>query len=209
MTATATVRPHTNVVNDHWMFAPAQERDQWTDEGIMLYRYLCGDEAALDDLVTMYREPAFWVSRYVVNDDEIAADVVQEAFVRILQRHERYDPQRPFKAWFLQIVRNLSIDALRRRRSAAGQDVLDGVAQEHAGFRRVEHKELRHRILDVLATLPEKYQELIRLRDVEGHGSDDIATMTGVDYGTTRWRIHQARKLFRKEWLSRYGEEVE
>lgn len=209
VTATAAVRPQSDVIKDHWMFAPAQEREQWSDEGVMLYRYLCGDQSALDELVNRYREPAFWVSRYVVNDDDIAADVVQEAFVRILQRHERYDPQRPFKAWFLQIVRNLSIDALRRRRNAAGQDVLDGVAREHPGFQRVEHRELRVRIVDVLASLPEKYRELIRLRDVEGHGSDEIASMTGVDYGTTRWRIHQARKLFRKEWVARYGEEVE
>ena len=45
----------------------------------------------------------------MVNDDEVASDVVQEAFVRVLQRHERYDPVRPFKAWFLQIVRNLPL----------------------------------------------------------------------------------------------------
>lgn len=208
MTTVPLARPTVELHAEHWVHAPVQERQEWTEEGHMLFRYLSGDAAALDELVNRYRESAFWVSRYVVNDDEAAADVVQEAFVRVLQRHERYDPVRPFKAWFLQIVRNLSIDALRRRRHQAGPDALEGVSQDHPGFQRMERVELAERIRDVLESIPEKYRELIRLRDIEGHGSDDIAVMIGVDYGTTRWRIHQARKLFRQEWVARYGEDV-
>lgn len=204
----ATARSAVAPSSDHWMHTSAAEQSDWTEEGHMLYRYLSGDESALDELVDRYRESAFWVSRYVVNDDEVAADVVQEAFVRVLQRHERYDPVRPFKAWFLQIVRNLSIDSLRRRRHHAGQDALEAQSEEHAGFARIERKELAERIQQVMQVIPDKYRELIRLRDIEGHGSDDIAAMTGVDYGTTRWRIHQARKLFRQAWVARFGEDL-
>lgn len=184
-----------------------QEAKPHTEEALMIQRYLDGDGNALDDLVNRYREPGFWVARYVVNDDEVAADVVQEAFVRVLQRHDRYDPTRPFKAWFLQIVRNLAIDHLRRKKAQAGPDALEGVATS-ADFGAIERQETRSRIQAVLASLPEKYRELIRLRDIEGYGSEEIATMTGVDYGTTRWRIHQARKLFRQAWISAYGEEA-
>ena len=67
---------------------------------------------------------------------------------------------------------------------------------------------MAERIEEVLQSIPEKYRELIRLRDVEGHGSDEISVMIGVDYGTTRWRIHQARKLFRQEWIARFGEDM-
>lgn len=207
MTTVALPRP-LDLSAEHWAHAPVAEQSEWTEEGLMISRYLAGDEQALDELVDRYRDSAFWVSRYVVNDDEVAADVVQEAFIRVLQRHERYDPVRPFKAWFLQIVRNLSIDALRRRKHQAGPDALEGVSQDHPGFQRMERMELAERIQSVLSTLPEKYRELIRLRDVEGHGSDEIASMIGVDYGTTRWRIHQARKLFRQEWVARYGDDV-
>ena len=156
MTMTPSARTLDDLPAEHWSFAPVQEQAEWSEEGCMLYRYLSGDDAALDELVDRYRESAFWVSRYVVNDDEIAADVVQEAFIRVLQRHERYDPQRPFKAWFLQIVRNLSIDALRRRRNQAGPDALEGVSRPHDGFQRVEREELADRIQVVLESLPEK-----------------------------------------------------
>ena len=208
MSAAPLAQASTAISDDHWIHTKPAERTSWTEEGHMLFRYIGGDQSALDELVNRYRDAAFWVSRYVVNDDEVASDVVQEAFVRVLQRHERYDPVRPFKAWFLQIVRNLSIDALRRRRNQAGPDVLEGVSQEHHGFKRIERNELAERITEVLESIPEKYRELIRLRDVEGHGSDEISVMIGVDYGTTRWRIHQARKLFRQEWVARFGEDM-
>jgi RNA polymerase sigma-70 factor (ECF subfamily) len=185
----------------------ASDRSCWTEEALMIQRYLGGDEHGLDDLVERYKEPAFWVSRYVVNDDEVANDVVQEAFVRVLQRHDRYDPTRPFKAWFLQIVRNLSIDHIRRRRVQVNSEVLEYVPTK-ADFEAMERQELRQRIHEILDTLPDKYRELIRLRDVEGLGSDEIAQIINVDYGTTRWRIHQARKLFRQAWIARFGEEL-
>jgi RNA polymerase sigma-70 factor (ECF subfamily) len=184
----------------------ADSRATWTDEARMLERYHAGDNAALDELVERYRTSAFWVSRYVVNDDDVANDVVQEAFVRVIERSDRYDPNRPFKAWFLQIVRNLSIDHLRRRRGVVGSEPLEYIPV-HADFGALERRELAQRIQEVMATLPEKYRELIRLRDVEGYGSDEIAQIIGVDYGTTRWRIHQARKLFRQAWVARFGEE--
>jgi len=183
-------------------------REGWTEEAAMIGRYLDGDRAALDELVERYREPAFWIARGVVADDDIAADAVQEAFVRVLQRHDQYDPTRPFRAWFMQIVRNLTIDFVRRRKPTVEAEVLESVGSRSEPD-RVERRELRERIQTVLAALPEKYRELIRMRDIEGYGSDEIAKIIDVDYGTTRWRIHQARKLFRQAWVARFGEEVD
>jgi RNA polymerase sigma-70 factor (ECF subfamily) len=179
-------------------------------EAVMLQKFAEGDENALDELVKVYQEPAFWVSRHVVHDDEMAKDLVQDAFIKVLRKPELYDPSRPFKAWFLQVVRNLSIDYLRKKRPNTVQVIAESaeVDGEQSSVEPVARKELRHKIEIVLESVPEKYRELIILRDVEGLGPDEIAQMTGVEYGTTRWRIHNARKLFRKAWLERYGEDI-
>lgn len=177
-------------------------------EGTMLRSYAAGDRSALDELVSLYQEPGFWVARHVIHDDDIARDIVQDAFIRVLRKPELYDPARPFKAWFLQIVRNLAIDFLRKKRPHTVQVLADTaeVDGEQSSTVPVEQQEMREQIQTVLAGIPEKYRELILLRDVEGLGPDEIAVITEVDYGTTRWRIHNARKLFRKAWLERYGE---
>lgn len=180
-------------------------------EATMLQQYAAGDESALDQLVQLYQEPAFWVARHVIHDDDLAKDIVQDAFIRVLRKPELYDPKRPFKAWFLQIVRNLAIDYLRKKRPNTVQ-VLAETAEEPGDKSTVEplaQRELQERIQLVLAEVPEKYRELIILRDVEGLGPDEIATITDVDYGTTRWRIHNARKLFRKAWVAKYGDDLD
>ncbi len=127
--------------------------------------------------------------------------------MRLLRRHDSYDATRSnFRAWFLQVVRNMAIDHLRRakvRRPEPLYEMPGGVAQGEG----MEQGETRERIRAVMAALPEHYRELLILREVEGISPQDLAAMTESDYGTTRWRIHQARKLFREEWRRRYGEE--
>jgi len=58
----------------------------------------------------------------------------------------------------------------------------------------------------ILDCLPEKYAAVIRMKDIEGLGAKDISELTGVSHATVRWRLHQARKLFRSAWNEKYGE---
>ena len=71
----------------------------------------------------------------------------------------------------------------------------------------MEEHELRERVAQVLTDLPEKYRSIIVMREMEGTPAEDIAKAIGVDYSTTRWRLHQARLLFRQAWISRFGKE--
>lgn len=173
----------------------------------LLERWQAGDDRAMDELVLMYQTQAFWVARHLIGNDEVARDIVQDAFLRLLRRHESYDVTRSsFRAWFLHVVRNLAIDQLRRlkvRRPAPLHEMAAPLSQTSG----LEGRETRDRIRVVMAALPEHYRELLIMREVEGISPQDLATITETDYGTTRWRIHQARKLFREEWRRRYGEE--
>ena len=186
--------------------AVAEKTANWEAEAID--RYLDGDENALDEIVQTYQTKAFWVSRHVVRNDEVALDIVQEAFVRVLRKHHMYDRNRSFQNWFLQIVRNLSIDHLRRNKATAMQEIVE-IQAEHVDLSASMQAQERHQRIQVcLDAMPENYRELIVLREIEGISPRDIAEQIGVDYGTARWRIHHARKLFKQEWVSRFGSDV-
>jgi len=173
----------------------------------LLERYRAGEQAAMDELIVLYQDRAFWVARHLVDNDEMALDIAQDAFVRLIRHYQQYDPRRNgFQAWFLRIVRNMAIDHLRKQRLRSAQQLVEVAAERPRDT--VEQSELGARIRAVLDGLPEHYRELIVLRDIEELSPQDIAVMQDADYGTTRWRIHNARKLFRQAWQQRYGAEL-
>lgn len=173
-----------------------------------LARFARGDVAAFEELVADYHQAACTVARRILGDEDQAHDVTQESFMRILRHHERYDVHRPFHAWFMHIVRNVALDRLRRRQrleSVSADRLSSFPAPETSNAAGIEDGELRQQVGEVLATLPEKYREVMVMRDMEGMPAESIATHTGIDYSTTRWRLFQARRLFRDAWVQRFG----
>ena len=51
-------------------------------------------------------------------------------------------------------------------------------------------------------------KDLLIMREMEGMAAEAIAEQMKLDYGTTRWRLHEARRLFRMAWVARFGDEV-
>jgi RNA polymerase sigma-70 factor, ECF subfamily len=179
------------------------------DEPELLRRFSLGDDSAFSDLVGRYQQLAWVVACRVTGREDLAADVVQEAFMRCLRHRGRFDVSKAFKPWLLQIVRNLAIDALRAQRRIEGGGSLDLVADTGTSqdpSTATQAGELRARVAAILGLIPEKYRELLIMREMEGLAAEDIARQTGVEYGTTRWRLHEARRLFRAAWVQRFGE---
>lgn len=179
------------------------------DEPALLLRFANGDDAAFSELVQRYQQLAYVVACRITLRDDLGLDVVQEAFLRCLRHRTRFDTGKAFKPWLLQIVRHLSIDALRvQRRIDAGTSAsaaLERAATTDDPSAGTQRQELRSRVASVLASLPEKYRDILIMREMEDLPAEEIAKQINVDYGTTRWRLHEARRLFRAAWTTRFG----
>ena len=181
------------------------------DEAALLRRFAGGDDGAFAELVGRYQQLAYVVACRITLHDDLGYDVVQEAFLRCLRHRGRFDTSKAFKPWLLQIVRHLAIDALRIQRridagtsASAALERVETSADPSAGTRRAE---LRSRVASVLASLPEKYSDILIMREMEDLPAEEIARQINVDYGTTRWRLHEARRLFRAAWVARFGDQ--
>lgn len=179
------------------------------DEAALLERFASGDDVAFSELVRRYQQLAYVVACRVTLRDDLALDVVQEAFLRCLRHRTRFELGRAFKPWLLQIVRHLAIDVLRSQRridagTAAGSalETATTTSDPSAG---TQAGEMRTRVAAILASLPEKYRDLLVMREMEGLPAETIAEQLALDYGTTRWRLHEARRLFRVAWVARFG----
>ncbi len=89
---------------------PAPAPDQ-----VLAIRIRAGDELALDQALGRHWGPLFRYARRMVEDTDLAEDLVQETFLRLWERRRKLDPT-ALRAYLYRIVHNLALDELRRRR---------------------------------------------------------------------------------------------
>lgn len=189
--------------------ASATPPDEGRPDGEIIRDCQRGDRAAFAELVGRYSSRAWSVAASLLNDDEEAKDVVQDAFLRVHRALERFDFSQHFYTWLYRIVVNLAIDRLRRiqkLKPVALDDVAEPESHERlelAPGRRLEAGETRDHVHAVLDCLPDKYRTVMVLRELNGLSCKEIARIVSSSHATVRWRLHVARKMFKDAWERR------
>jgi RNA polymerase sigma-70 factor (ECF subfamily) len=181
------------------------------EENEVIARAQAGDEGAFRALVDRYRKRIYWVAYNMVGDEQDATDITQEAFVRVFKSLHRFDPRYRFYTWLYRIVSNLSVDLLRKRggrKSVSIESVGDMKSDGIGAHESLEKLELGERVRAVLDRLPPPYKQVMVLRELKGFSAKEVADMVDSTHATVRWRLHRARKLFREEWESLYGDQM-
>ncbi len=169
-----------------------------TDEALA-QRVQAGDRMALERLVRRYVRPVQAVVASFLSEQTEIEDVAQDTFVRALRAIDSYDPGRPFAPWLYQIARNvarnrIAAEAVRRTESLP---IRDPAATDPQPDRLAEHAEVRARLEQTLAVLPEQRRTAFRLVDVEGMGAAEAGRIMGISPGTVRSHVHHARSHLR------------
>src|SRR5215216_3345531 len=74
-----------------------------------------GRDAAYRELIKRYERPVFSLIFRMVRDRELAEDLTQDAFIKVLNHIDRYRPEFKLSSWLFKIANNVAIDHLRRR----------------------------------------------------------------------------------------------
>lgn len=170
--------------------------DRLDDEKALVLSAQRGELDAFSELVRRHQRRAYAVARAIVTTHEDAEDAVQDAFLHAFRALHRFLPDQAFGAWLHRIVANASLDITRRRKVRDADDLPETVASP---FRDpAESDELRLRLHDALAQLPERQRAVIVLHDVEGFKHAEIGTLLGIPEGTARSDLHYARSTLRR-----------
>ena len=168
-----------------------------------------GDSAALEVLYDRYASRVLGVALKIIGDQALAEDILQETFWRVWQNAAGYQSHLgPFTGWLFRIVRNLSIDAYRRRNvrpqailSANGSDpILDETPDPDTDVAEQAQAILTNRqIRTALASLPDVQRQVIELAYFYGMTRQEIAEATGEALGTIHTRARLALQKLRGE----------
>jgi RNA polymerase sigma-70 factor (ECF subfamily) len=155
-----------------------------------------GDQNAFAGLVRLHQRRAYLVARAIVTVHEDAEDAVQEGFVRAWDAIGRFDSSQGFGAWVNRIVANAALDITRRRKVRTTEELSEALGSP---FRDpAVDAELKSRLREALAKLPDRARSVIVLHDVEGFTHVEIGEMLGIPGGTARSDLHHARHKLRE-----------
>jgi RNA polymerase sigma-70 factor (ECF subfamily) len=172
-----------------------------SDDATLVHRAREGDASAFETLARRHYRAAYAVARARVDAPMDAEDVVQEAFMRALERLDDCDPE-SFRGWLLTIVRNRAHNAriYQARRRGPDPETMGGaqLAADDDSARGVEVRDLRGALERALGTLSDIQREVLLLHDLEGLKHAEIADMAGVTVGMSRYHLMQARRAMRE-----------
>lgn len=170
----------------------------------LLARCQAGDKTAWDQLVDLYWQRLFGYALRATGNAELAQDLVQETFLRIVQRLGKYDDQGKFEAWLFRILVNLVRDHGRSlSRHPTQSTVIDSDGQriemtdEMAGkdprpYEPIDQREDVDRLQMALRKLSEGDRQILLLRHFADMPFKDIARTLNCPIGTVLARAHRA-----------------
>jgi RNA polymerase sigma-70 factor (ECF subfamily) len=177
-------------------------------DALLVERVRRGEVEAYGELVRRHMRRAFSIAYRIVRHREDAEDVVQDAFVRALERLDTLKRGRPFHPWFYRIVVNRALSCWRSRAVRAAEAVPEEAVGDSTPEGDAERSELRRRLAEALDALPESERIVVQLSELDGLTSAEIAEILGEPAGTVRYRLHQARRRLRAA-LAPLGREEE
>lgn len=186
----------------------------------LLARFNQGDARAFEVLLSRYERPIYNFILRSVRDRDRAHDLVQDVFLKVVQRANQFKGDSKFSTWLYTIARNCCIDhsrkmVFRRHRSLdapvredEGGTMLDRVEGKELGADRGSiAKELQSQIALAVEGLPDDQREVFLMRQVQGLPFKEIAKVVGVPENTVKSRMRYALERL-QEALSEYQDYV-
>ena len=183
-----------------------------TNETALISRILAGETELFHELIRPY-ERLVYVSIFAILKNETdAEDGAQETMINAFKHLKSFRGDAKFSTWLVTIAMNEARKRLRKGK-APSEDSLDATIEDTEGgdytpavltdwreipLEALEKKELRGKLREAVARLPEKYREVFVLRDIEELNQEETAAALGINVTLVKVRLHRARMMLQK-----------
>ena len=179
-----------------------KQYDGMADETLALL-YVGGDNRAFDELLARNQQKLYNYILFVVRDPELANDVFQETFVKVITRLQegKYTDSGKFSFWLSRIAHNVIMDTFRQQKSehiveASEDNDLNKLRRQDLMEMNRENEFVNAQILQdvrqLMDTLPAPQREVVYMRYYQDLSFKEIAEATGVSINTSLGRMRYA-----------------
>lgn len=165
-----------------------------------------GEAEAFTALIKEHQGRLFGFLFRLCSRRELAEDIVQEAFVRVLGNIERFDERYRFSTWLFTIARRLLVNALQKHCPKSESEWLESWESDDDDFKdavqeREAHAALVTMLDDAMGVLSSTQREVVVLYHHKGHRIGEISTLLQMPAGTIKSHLHRARVRMR-DWIA-------
>ena len=163
----------------------------------------------LDELIVRYQHRLLRYLLFLTGNRELAEDLFQDVWMRVLVRGAQFNGQARFETWLFTIARNLVIDHRRKRMLASLDELVEGGSEddrpmnfevadtEPTPFDRLSSREDREHIAAALLELDTLHREVLVLRFHEEMSLEEIAKVTRAPLSTVKSRLYRGLAMIK------------
>lgn len=174
------------------------------EEDLLVISARAGSEKAFGFLFRYYHKPLLRFACKLGGDPQMAADAVQDAWIRIARTIRRLEDPRAFRSWIYRAVRWRVLDLLRKSRAVSMK--WDGELPESADDGGLVEQINAVDLHDMMSRLPEVERQALHLFYLDEMKISEIAAVLEIPSGTVKSRLNRARGQLRELYERTTGE---
>jgi RNA polymerase sigma-70 factor (ECF subfamily) len=147
-------------------------------------------------IYTKFSAKMLSVCRQYIKDLHHAEDIMISAFMKVFAHLKNFENKGSFEGWIRRIMVNECISYIRVHKKVS---FLEEENHKEASFNNIESNFSVEDIQFLIDSLPEGYKMIFNLYAIEGYKHQEIATMLGINEGTSKSQLSHARKMLQQE----------
>jgi RNA polymerase sigma-70 factor, ECF subfamily len=158
------------------------------------------DPELLDRLIEQFQHRLFRYLLFLTGNQQLAEDLFQETWIRVLERGHQYNAKSKFESWLFAIARNLVIDVSRRKKLGSLEELADPESnspydppdeRSASALQLLVARENERDVQLSLLKIPAYYREVLLLRFHEELGLEEIASVLSAPVSTVKSRLYR------------------
>lgn len=158
-------------------------------------KFVRGNKKAFDLIYSQYADAMYTICRrYTLNEDE-AADILQDAFIKIYEKRELFDPKYELSAWIKRIVINEAINHYRVNKRFDLVEDENYFEEAEETIELADCGNIKTVLMDLIDELPTGYRTVFNMYVLDNLTHPEIAEFLGVSVNTSKTQLSKARKM--------------
>lgn len=163
------------------------------------------DVRAQELLYKRYFSYAMSVAIRYTCDEDVAMEIVNDSYMKVLEKINEFDHTRPFRPWYHRILVNSAVDSYRHDTKHLSHIQISEIEATEEMEPGIDAELSAGDILYLFSQLPENYRVTFNLFEVEGYTHSEIGQMLGITASSSRSNLTRAKKVLRELYIKNFN----